>query len=385
MIPRRLYYHLKPYLPWRLRMGLRRMSAAGRLRKCGDTWPINEKIAQPPANWPGWPEGKKFALILTHDVEGPVGVAKCRQLMELERGLGFRSSFNFIPEGDYRVPRELREELTRNGFEVGVHDLRHDGKLYWGRREFYENAQIINRYLAEWGACGFRSGFMLHNLEWLQALNIQYDASTFDTDPFEPQPDGADTIFPFWVPGANGGGFLELPYTLPQDSTLFFVLNESTPAIWKRKLDWVVERGGMALLNVHPDYLAFGGGVKGRAEFPEAHYRELLEYAQRKYAGLYWHALPRELAEFCAVTRPTKPVISQRRVCMVAYSVYQSDNRVIRCAEALADRGDTVDVFSLKRNDAAAEIETIGKVQLHRVLKRSRTRRRPRRNFCCHC
>jgi hypothetical protein len=43
---------------------------------------------------------------------------------------GFRSSFNFIPEGDYRVSRELRDELTRNGFEVGVHDLHHDGKLY---------------------------------------------------------------------------------------------------------------------------------------------------------------------------------------------------------------------------------------------------------------
>ena len=31
-------------------------------------------------------------------------------------------------------------------------------------------------------------------------LNIAYDASTFDTDPFEPQPDGVNTIFPFWVP-----------------------------------------------------------------------------------------------------------------------------------------------------------------------------------------
>jgi hypothetical protein len=41
---------------------------------------------------------------------------------------------------------------------------------------------------------------MLRNLDWLGDLNIQYDGSTFDTDPFEPQPDGAGTIFPFWVP-----------------------------------------------------------------------------------------------------------------------------------------------------------------------------------------
>ena len=48
----------------------------------------------------------------------------------------------------------------------------------------------INGYAREWGASGFRSGFMLRNLDWLHDLDVQYDASTFDTDPFEPQPDG---------------------------------------------------------------------------------------------------------------------------------------------------------------------------------------------------
>ena len=43
---------------------------------------------------------------------------------------------------------------------------------------------------------------MLHNLVWLRDLDILYDASTFDTDPFEPQPEGMETIFPFWVPAA---------------------------------------------------------------------------------------------------------------------------------------------------------------------------------------
>src|SRR5438093_11418122 len=44
---------------------------------------------------------------------------------------------------------------------------------------------------------------MLRNLDWLHDLDVQYDASTFDTDPFEPQPDGMDTIFPFWVPAPS--------------------------------------------------------------------------------------------------------------------------------------------------------------------------------------
>ena len=93
-----------------------------------------------PSYFPGWPEGKQFAFALTHDVEGQCGVNKCRQLMELEAMLGFRSSFNFIPEGDYQVSRELRDELTSQGFEVGVHDLHHDGKLYRSRAAFAEHA-----------------------------------------------------------------------------------------------------------------------------------------------------------------------------------------------------------------------------------------------------
>ena len=125
----RLYYRLKPYLPWRLRIGMRRVVARVQRRRSAHTWPINELAGRQPPGWPGWPGGKKFALVFTHDVEGFHGVAKTRRLMELETQMGFRSSFNFIPEGEYHVTPELRAELARNGFEVGVHDLRHDGKL----------------------------------------------------------------------------------------------------------------------------------------------------------------------------------------------------------------------------------------------------------------
>jgi len=50
---------------------------------------------------------------------------------------------------------------------------------------------------------------MFHNLKWIHDLNISYDASTFDTDPFEPQHDRAGTIFPFWVNGNDGDGCAE--------------------------------------------------------------------------------------------------------------------------------------------------------------------------------
>jgi hypothetical protein len=317
------YYDAKPFLPWRLRMAARRIYVRGIRANCGGYWPIDPAAGAPPADWPGWPEGKRFAVVLTHDVEGIEGLGKCARLMDLERSLGFRSSFNFIPEGDYRVEERLRHQLVDSGFEVGVHDLNHDGKLYRTREGFREKAGIINRYLQEWGAVGFRSGFMHHNLEWLHDLNVSYDASTFDTDPFEPQPDGVGTIFPFWVPSpaapgrlhndspadgprrgeaASGvlrsAGYVELPYTLPQDSTLFLLFKEKSIEIWKRKLDWIAERGGMALLGVHPDYISFDGDLRGGRQFPARFYTELLQYIKSKYGGCCWNALPKEIATF---------------------------------------------------------------------------------------
>ena len=374
MQSKRFYYHFRPYLFWSLRIALRRASARTMRRAYTDTWPINEIAGRQPDGWPGWPVGKKFAVVLTHDVEGPLGLAKCRQLMQLEQEFGFRSAFNFVPEGDYTVSAELREELRRNGFEVGVHDLHHDGKLYWTRQKFSRNAIRINQYLKEWGASGFRSGFMLHNLEWLRDLNVKYDASTFDTDPFEPQRDGVNTIFPFWVSRPDGGGYVELPYTLPQDSTMFLLLEENSIDIWKRKIDWIVGRGGMVLLNVHPDYVGFGEKI-GRREFPVAHYRELLSYIREKYAGLYWHALPCEVAEYCAPLRIPQPKVSQRRICMVSYSFYKTDNRVNRYSEALAERGDLVDVLGLKRHSHQPDCERVGQVNVHNIQGRYRKKR----------
>lgn len=222
---------------------------------------------------------------------------RCKTLAELEMNMGFRSSFNFVPEGEYSAPDSLRSYLAEHGFEVGVHDLHHDGTLYRSKAEFCAEARRINEHLKRWQAVGFRSAFMFHNLEWLKELDILYDASTFDTDPFEPQPDGANTIFPFWVERSDGSGYVELPYTLPQDSTLFLVLGERTNDIWKRKLDWVAQHGGLALVNVHPDYLAFGDR-DGRAEFPVTLYKEFLVHVAARFGTAAWFALPRDVAQF---------------------------------------------------------------------------------------
>jgi glycosyltransferase involved in cell wall biosynthesis len=357
----------------------------------------------PPENWPGWPEGKKFAFVLTHDVESRAGLRKCRSLMQLEMDLGFRSSFNFVPEGSYRIPAELREELTNGGFEVGIHDLKHDGHLFSSHRVFKRRAARINGYAHQWGASGFRSGFMLRNLDWLHDLELQYDASTFDTDPFEPQPDGGHTIFPFWVPRPNGssdngeesstvsssrrGGYVELPYTLPQDSTLFLVLRETTPQIWMRKLDWVAQHGGMVLLDVHPDYMSFNGSRQTTTEYPVALYREFLTYVKTRYAGEYWHALPKEVARHVTQIRSAEAKLSAydelaslrtrrlrgKRGAVLLFSYYPADPRPRRAAEALASEGVGVDIICLRQNVEEPRREIVNGVNVFRVpLRRHR-------------
>lgn len=377
MLRTRIYYRVKPFIPTAIRTALRRTVAARLRSRVQDVWPIMPGSERPPVNWPGWPDGKKFALLLTHDVEGQAGLNKCRALMELEIGFGVRSSFNFIPEGTYRVARKLRDELTRNGFEVGVHDLKHDGSLYRSPKEFVQSAGRINRYLAEWNAIGFRSGFMLHNLDWLHELNIAYDASTFDSDPFEPQPEGRHTIFPFWLPfkagddGTGGSrGYVELPYTLPQDSTLFLLLGENSPEIWLQKVDWIAQHGGMALVNVHPDYLRFEGEAESRRTYPEAHYRTFLSYVRDKYGSTCWQPLPKELAAFIGSAKPLPTIRRALRVCMVNHSFYESDNRVTRYAEALVGRGDHVDVLALRQLPSLPECEKIHGVNLFRIQNR---------------
>ena len=294
----RTYYLLRPFLPRRIQIGLRRWKAGLERRKCYNIWPIDPASAKSPAEWKGWPAGKKFGLILTHDVESARGHDRCLPLARIEESLNFRSSFNFASKR-YQVSEMLRKQLNQCGFEVGVHGLYHDGKKFNSRKIFTERSIELNHILRKWDAVGFRAPSMHCNLDWIGELDIEYDLSTFDTDPFEPKSSGVGTIFPYLVDRIDGGErFVEMPYTLPQDHTIFVLFEEKNINIWKTKLDWIASKGGMALLNTHPDYMCFTDSNCSIDEYPVQYYVELLTYIRNKYDGQYFHCLPRELAAF---------------------------------------------------------------------------------------
>jgi len=79
---------------------------------------------------------------------------------------------------------------------------------------------------------------------------------------------------------------VELPITLPQDHTIFFILQHSGPDIWLEKARFLRDRQGMALLLTHPDYAHDRRVADG--------YRTLLEEFQHDDTA--WRTVPREVA-----------------------------------------------------------------------------------------
>ena len=295
---KQLYYQLKPLVPRQLSILLRQRYRRQQEGQFGLGWPIEDRYVRflfncvtnvlcqrkldsvPYVNL--WPHGHRFALVLTHDIETEQGHAFVETVADLEERLGFRSVFNFVPER-YTIDHGLLSTLRGRGFEIGVHGLKHDGKLFSSRRVFEQRAIKINQYLRGWEAVGFRAPYMHRNPEWLQALNVEYDLSFFDTDPYEPMPGGTMSIWPFSL-----GSFVELPYTLVQDHTLMTILGERTPLLWLDKVDFIERWHGMVLVNSHPDYL--------REPNYLAIYEEFLNTMRER--GNYWHALPRNVASW---------------------------------------------------------------------------------------
>ncbi len=151
---------------------MRRLLVTRKRQAYSNVWPILETAGEAPEGGSGWSGQKRFAVVLTHDVDRANRQKKCQDLTALEENLGFRSSFNFVPER-YAVSKALRDLLTGKGLEVGVHGLKHDGKLYRSKEIFQKRTSRINHYLKEGHAVGFHSPAMHHNLDWIHVLKIE--------------------------------------------------------------------------------------------------------------------------------------------------------------------------------------------------------------------
>jgi hypothetical protein len=123
----------------------------------------------------------------------------------------------------------------------------------------------------------------LRSAELMPLLGFDYDSSYTDTAPFEPQPGGCCTWLPYMIED-----LVELPITLTQDHTLFDLLGHRDESVWVEKARFLRQRGGMALVLTHSDYV-------GQPYVLDSYRRLLQEFADDSTA---WKALPRDVSDW---------------------------------------------------------------------------------------
>ncbi len=295
---RHIFYNVKPFIPRFLQLALRKKYVKIQSKKTFPAWPIEPILVDRVDDFlraviehngksyihriAPWPQKKKFAFVITHDVEWDSGLQQAPRIAEIEKEFGFISSWNIVPER-YPIDWKIVDRLRDFGCEIGVHGFSHDGKLFQSKKIFMERVRKINDHAKQWGAVGFRSESTLRNIEWMPALNMEYDSSFPDTDPYEPQPGGCCSIWPYFIQQ-----IVELPLTLAQDHTLFEILNRTDISLWEQKVNWIEEHGGLALINVHPDYMSTPERLKLYESF-------LVFMSQKKHM---WQAPARETARW---------------------------------------------------------------------------------------
>jgi hypothetical protein len=301
-LTRDVYYLVRPFLPLAVRKRLQRIHLRGWDGLPFPKWPADctvdnllqkllilalrsKGVDSIPFIW-FWPDGAEACAIMTHDVEAVAGKQFCSQLMDLDCSFGIPASFQIVPENRYSVEPEFLDEIRRRGFEVNIHDLNHDGKLYQDRAEFECRIKKINHYGREYEASGFRSAVLYRNQEWFNLLEFDYDMSVPSVAHLDPQGGGCCTIMPYFV-----GGLVELPLTTTQDHSLFNVLNDFTMNLWEEQTELILRHHGLMSFIVHPDYII--------GERAQGVYKSLLSSLKRLHReNGVWLAFPREVSRW---------------------------------------------------------------------------------------
>lgn len=298
-ILRKTYYQLRPLTNQAIRKRVQAFRVRNWKKLSFPHWPLDTSVEdiseqllllsmqakgvdRVPFVW-FWPDSARGCMTMTHDVETEAGKNFCSALMDVDDRFGMKACFNVVPEGRYAVTASFLESIRRRGFEVGIQDLNHDGRLFDNRQEFLRRAGLINNCAKQFGARGFRAGVLYRKPEWYGALDFSFDMSIPNVAHLDPQRGGCCTVMPYFI-----GNMLELPVTTTQDYMLFHLLKERSISLWKEQVERILARNGLASFIVHPDY------VMEPDTMPV--YRDLLQHL-RDIQGV-WFALPSEIDDW---------------------------------------------------------------------------------------
>lgn len=333
-----LYYFLRPAFGLPLRALLQRLVFRSRRARAFPQWPVDCTVEQLleslmasaiatsgeeeiPFIW-FWPDGNDAALMLTHDVEDQTGVDNCDMLMDLDDSAGIKAAFQVIPQGRYNYVGHLIATIRTRGFEVNLHDLDHDGRLYQNLHRFESRIPLINSYAQQYGTNGFRAGAMHRNQQWFHRLHFDYDMSVPNVAHLEPQRGGCRTVTPYFV-----GNLLELPLTTAQDHALFYVLRENSIQLWKEQMELIYAHNGLISFLVHPDYL-----VRERNKLV---FKQLLQHITNlRSRRRIWCAVPGEINRWWRLRNQMRLVHENG-----AWTIYGKGSEQARVAYARLQKG----------------------------------------------
>jgi peptidoglycan/xylan/chitin deacetylase (PgdA/CDA1 family) len=295
-----IYYALKKAIPRRAQIAARRRFISWQGRPSFPHWPYDDSVVvlirfyaacvlralgRREASFPWfWPNGYRAAAILTHDVETAEGLRNALRVARLEEDRGLRSSFNLVGSW-YPIDWGIVRDLRSRGHEIGSHGLYHDRSLFSTRASFESQLPQLTDSIRHLGAKGFRSPATHRVHEWIAQLPVEYDCTVPHSDPYEPQPGGCCSVWPFFL-----GRVVELPYTLPQDHLLFTLMGESSAQCWIDQARRLRRSYGLIQCISHPDldYL----GTRRNEEI----YCRFLDVMRAE--GSVWWALPQDVAQW---------------------------------------------------------------------------------------
>lgn len=203
--------------------------------------------------------GKRTAVLLTHDIDSETDSASLESVLEIEKLHAVCAAIGFVPAITWPT-EEFARSLVADGHEVYWHDIRHDARLPYSDGESITNEFDRTLDGSPWARDvmrTFRSGQLLMSRALHREVRLRFDVdmSFPDTEMHGPygQTAGCGTVYPFWI-----GTTLELPVTLPQDVYLRHVHRLSPDEmldLWTKKLEYIIEAGGIATLAVHPGWV----------------------------------------------------------------------------------------------------------------------------------